>query len=237
MRGDREQPKGRVPAEAPLRERLVGVGVDLVLEGGVEALGLREIARRAGVSHGAPRRWFPTHRSLLSAIARSGFTDLAERLERAAPQDSPASAREQIDALARAYLAYARERRGMFELMFRHELLEGGAQAPADHGTASPSGQTEGVARPAALPPLRETSLPLLWRLASLVARHRAERGLPGAPVPEVAAVALWSNLHGLAQLQGWGSLDPALGAGPGGNGEEARLLTAVLDAHLAGPA
>lgn len=208
------------------------VGVDLVLEGGVEALGLREIARRAGVSHGAPRRWFPTHRSLLSAIARRGFTDLAERLERAAPQDSPASARAQIEALARAYLAYARERRGMFELMFRHELLEGGAGAGPGPGPETPS-----RSEAAALPPLRETSLPLLRRLASLVARHRAERGLPGTPAPRVAAVALWSNLHGLAQLHGWGSLDLALGEGPGERGGEARLLAAVLDAHLAGAA
>ena len=54
-----------------LRSRLVDVGVELVTAEGVQALSLREIARRAGVSHGAPRRYFPTHLELLSAIARS----------------------------------------------------------------------------------------------------------------------------------------------------------------------
>ncbi|MFE9252707.1 TetR/AcrR family transcriptional regulator [Streptomyces sp. NPDC007088] len=233
MRTEGEQPTERAGAEVPLRERLVDVGVELVLDRGAEALGLREIARRAGVSHGAPRRWFPTHRALLSAIARRGFTDLAGRLERAAPRDSPASAREQIEALARVHLAYARERRGMFELMFRHELLEGGTRAGTDPEISSGSARTEA----AALPPLRAASLPLLRGLAALIARHRAEHGLPGTPAPEVTAVALWSNLHGLAQLSGWGSLGLALGTGADGTSEEARLLTAVLDAHLAGPA
>lgn len=62
-----------------LRTRLIDVGVDLVTSEGVHALTLREIARRAGVSHGAPRRYFPTHLELLSAIARRGFTELAAR--------------------------------------------------------------------------------------------------------------------------------------------------------------
>ncbi|MEU0061112.1 helix-turn-helix domain-containing protein, partial [Streptomyces sp. NPDC006334] len=47
--------------EPDLRTRLVDVGVELLAEQGVDALTLREIARRAGVSHGAPRRHFPTH--------------------------------------------------------------------------------------------------------------------------------------------------------------------------------
>lgn len=65
---------------AGLRARLVQAGIDLLTEEGVQALSLREIARRAGVSHGAPRRHFPTHLSLLSAIARQGFSDLADRV-------------------------------------------------------------------------------------------------------------------------------------------------------------
>lgn len=62
-----------------LRTRLIDVGVDLVTREGSQALTLRKIARRAGVSHGAPRRYFPTHLELLSAIARRGFTDLRAR--------------------------------------------------------------------------------------------------------------------------------------------------------------
>ena len=79
---------------AGLRERLVDVGVELVASEGAQALTLREIARRAGVSHGAPRRYFPTHLELLSAIARRGFADLGERAGRAIG-DGTASPRAQ----------------------------------------------------------------------------------------------------------------------------------------------
>ncbi|MEV6330044.1 TetR/AcrR family transcriptional regulator [Streptomyces sp. NPDC051909] len=168
--------------EETLRDRLVRTGVELVDAEGAQALTLREIARRAGVSHGAPRRHFPTHLDLLSAIAREGFTELGERVKAV---DDPAGApRARIEALARCYLDFARLRGGMYELMFRHDLLESGRLG------------------------LRDTSLPLFSRLADLVAAHR-----PDTPDPVTATGALWANLHGIAQLWRWGSLRLATGA------------------------
>ncbi|MEK9518445.1 TetR/AcrR family transcriptional regulator [Streptomyces sp. adm13(2018)] len=169
------------PGEGGLRERLVRTGVELVNAEGAQALSLREIARRAGVSHGAPRRYFPTHLELLSAIARQGFTELAARV--AAHDREEAEPRERIALLARVYLDYADTRRGMYELMFRHDLLESGRLG------------------------LRETSLPLFARLTALIARVR-----PDAADPTVLAGALWANLHGIAQLWHWGSLRLATG-------------------------
>ncbi|GGY59000.1 TetR/AcrR family transcriptional regulator [Streptomyces omiyaensis] len=178
-------PPGGEADRGGLRERLVRAGVALVDAEGAQALSLREIARRAGVSHGAPRRWFPTHLDLLSAIAREGFAELAARAAEADREATGTAAgpRARIEALARAYLAHADERRGMYELMFRHDLLESGR------------------------PGLRETSLPLFARLTALVAELR-----PGAD-PVAAAGALWANLHGLAQLRHWGSLPLATGS------------------------
>ncbi|MGY5135415.1 TetR/AcrR family transcriptional regulator [Streptomyces nigrescens] len=185
--------------EAGLRARLVQVGIDLLTEEGVQALSLREIARRAGVSHGAPRRHFPTHLSLLSAIARQGFADLAEKA--AADIDAHrADPRAQLMALGRGYLDFALTHRGMFELMFRHDLLESGHLG------------------------LRDTSLPLFQVLVDLVARVQPQSDVPA----RVVAGALWSNLHGIAQLWRWGSLQLATGAD-----EVEPLLRAALDAHL----
>ena len=76
---------------ASLEQRLVEVGVTLLEAGGPEHLGLREIARQAGVSHGAPRRYFPTHRQLLVAIVRAGLIDLVADLSRALPPAGPPS--------------------------------------------------------------------------------------------------------------------------------------------------
>ncbi|MFD5198942.1 TetR/AcrR family transcriptional regulator [Streptomyces sp. NPDC058375] len=92
---------------------------------GDRALGLREIARRAGVSHGAPRRYFPTHRSLLSAVGGRGFDALKDRLDAAV--DPAGDPRTQVCRLAEAYVGFAVEHRPMFELMSRHDLLESGA--------------------------------------------------------------------------------------------------------------
>ncbi|MFI1938068.1 TetR/AcrR family transcriptional regulator [Streptomyces purpureus] len=164
-----------------LKTRLVQVGVDLVTEEGTQPLTLREIARRAGVSHGAPRRHFPTHLDLLSAIARRGFEDLAARAAEAT--EGRTDPRERLTALARVYLDFARTRRGMFELMFRHDLLESGRLG------------------------LRDTSLPLFAILTELVAALR-----PDDQDPRILAGALWAGLHGVAQLWGWGSLRLATG-------------------------
>jgi AcrR family transcriptional regulator len=201
-----------------LRDRLVDVGVDLVMAEGSASLGLREIARRAGVSHGAPRRYFPTHHALLSAIAHRGFADLGARF--AAASRGISSPRGRLEALGRTYVGYALECRGMFELMFRHDLLDSEKQAAPDR------------------PRLRESTLPLFEHLVGLVARDRSERASPedaGTP-PAVTAAALWSNLHGIAQLWAWGSLQLALDAPVPDDAQLARLVAAALDAHL-GPA
>ncbi|MET8307601.1 MULTISPECIES: TetR/AcrR family transcriptional regulator [unclassified Micromonospora] len=170
--------------EASVRARLVAAGVDLVLREGQSAVSLREIARQAGVSHGAPRRYFPTHVDLLSAIAREGFADLAARVEETT-RDAGPDPRARLTALSRTYLDFAAAHGGMFELMFRHDLLGSGRLR------------------------LRETSLPLFAVVTDLVAQLRRPTD---APAP-VLAGALWANLHGIAQLWAWGSLPLATGA------------------------
>ncbi|MGW3145231.1 TetR/AcrR family transcriptional regulator [Streptomyces sp. NPDC001177] len=169
-------------SDTGLRTRLVDVGVALVAAEGAQALTLREIARRAGVSHGAPRRYFPTHLELLSAIARRGFDALADRAGTVLG-DHTAQPRAQLTALADGYLRFALDNPGMYELMFRHDLLESGHLG------------------------LRETSLPLFGLLTDLVGRVR-----PDADASLVAG-ALWANLHGIVQLWAWGSLRLATGA------------------------
>ncbi len=157
------------------RDRLIRAGIELLADDGPDALALRSIARRAGVSHGAPRRYFPTHRSLLAAIAATGLHDLAvEVKEPLADQSVPVRGR--LIAAALAYVGFAERRRGMFELMFRHDLLDG---AGAN---------------------LRATSLPLLEDLGRSVAE-----ACPGGSADDVttATMRLWTSIHGTAVLHG----------------------------------
>jgi AcrR family transcriptional regulator len=166
--------------ETGLRDRLIDAGVQLAGEGAA-AVSLREIARRAGVSHGAPRRYFPTHLELLSAIARRGFADLAAKLSEAVA-NSGQNPRAQLLMLCRGYLDFAASNRGMYELMFRHDLLESGRLG------------------------LRNVSLPLFGMATELISEARSHADA----APEVAAGALWASLHGIAQLWAWGSLQLA---------------------------
>lgn len=173
-----------MPADDDLRARLVQVGRELIRTDGLQALTLREIARRSGVSHGAPRRYFPTHLELLSAIARTGFLDLGEQL--AAAVAGAGTPRDRVERLAHRYVGFASEQGGMFELMFRHDLLQSGGRLG-----------------------LRDTSLPLFQLLTRLVAAAG-----PRPPEPaQVVAAALWANLHGIALLSAWGSLELATGS------------------------
>ena len=167
-----------------LRERLVAVGAQLVGRHGTGALSLREVARAAGVSHGAPRRYFPTHRDLLVAIAAEGYRELASALDSADDPGRPP--RDRLLALAEAFLGFTGSHRGMFELMFRHDLLTGGRAG------------------------LRESSLPLFQRLVALVGEADLSTGATRDATP--VAGALWANVFGIAQLWQWQSLQLATG-------------------------
>jgi hypothetical protein len=125
---------------------------------------------------------------------------------------------ESEGSLRTDYVGYALECRGMFELMFRHDLLDSEKHA-SDR------------------PRLRDSTLHLFELLVGLVARYRMEHDTARAPEDAaVTAAALWSNLHGIAQLWGWGSLQLALDAPPPDGDRLDRLVGAALDAHL-GPA
>ncbi|WP_256990836.1 TetR/AcrR family transcriptional regulator [Rhodococcus sp. 06-235-1A] len=109
-----------------LRIRLVDAGVRLLESEGQGGLTIRAVTREAGVSHGAPRRYFPTLSALAAAVARVGLVDLGTALNSAAQQsDSP---RDALDAMAYAYVQFAAQRPSMFALIFRHDLLEGSGE-------------------------------------------------------------------------------------------------------------
>lgn len=161
--------------------RIVAAGVALLDDEGIDAVGLRAIARRAGVSHGAPRRYFPTHRSLLAAIAREGLIDLGTAVRPALEADG--DPRDRLRAAARAYVGLARSRRAMFELMFRHDILDG---AGGD---------------------LRGLSLPLLQALHAVAAAEN-DAQQDAKPLWQ-NTVRLWSAIHGVAVLVANRALDP----------------------------
>lgn len=67
-----------------LRRALLDTALEAVGEQGPAALSLRDVARRAGVSHAAPTHHFRDKTALLTALATEGWSLLADSLRDAA---------------------------------------------------------------------------------------------------------------------------------------------------------
>lgn len=103
-----------------LREALLESALVLLKEAGLEALTLREVARRAGVSPGAPYHHFKDKAELIQALAQRSLETL-DRISREAIQDKSTPS-EKLHALGVAYVMYAVEHPAEFRIMFRPEL-------------------------------------------------------------------------------------------------------------------
>lgn len=77
---------------------------------------LREVARRAGVSHNAPYRHFRNREDLIAALATESFGQLLTFVRKAVA-DAP-SPSDRLQAAARAYLRFAVKNPSRFTIMF-----------------------------------------------------------------------------------------------------------------------
>lgn len=98
-----------------LRQALLDEAAKAVEESGPSALSLRELARRTGVSHGAPAHHFGDRRGLLTALAVEGLRMLAADVQVATSGG--------FESAAVAYVRFARQHRGHYAVMHRPELL------------------------------------------------------------------------------------------------------------------
>jgi AcrR family transcriptional regulator len=99
-----------------LREALIKAGRAILEKDGVEALTLRACARKAGVSHAAPQHHFASISDLLAEIAATGFEDFVKALDRGAARSAVPA--EKLKAMGQSYVAFARERPAVYQLMF-----------------------------------------------------------------------------------------------------------------------
>src|SRR5829696_9192910 len=95
---------------------LLEAAVEAIAEVGPAAVSLRELARRAGVSHAAPAHHFGDKAGLLTAVAADGFRRLAATL-----RDTYQASGSFLE-VGVAYVGFAVGHRAHFEVMFRPEL-------------------------------------------------------------------------------------------------------------------
>lgn len=117
-----------------LRRALIDAALVLVTEEQDWTFSLREVARRASVSHNAPYNHFPEKRDLLIAIAATGFESLRDRMRAATKRAKTAD--KALLACAKAYIEFGAENPALYRLMFGPALAASKGGRPIEARTA-----------------------------------------------------------------------------------------------------
>ncbi|MEH2507080.1 AcrR family transcriptional regulator [Bradyrhizobium sp. AZCC 1578] len=107
-----------------LRRVLIEAALQLIGEGGAEAVSVREAARRSGVSPGAPFRHFPSRDALIQAVAEEAQRRFRAEIEAAlaaAPASDPLG---RFRCLGLAYLRWAMRNPTHFEIISSRRLFD-----------------------------------------------------------------------------------------------------------------
>ena len=178
-----------------LRRAVVRAALEILSETQSVEFSLRELARRAGVSHNAPYKHFTDKRELLTAVSTAGFELLTKRMRDEVVGISNARAR--LFAILRAYIHHGVENPALYRLMFGGYLTSPDSKRPAiEHAAAE---QTKTF-------------------LADAIAGGGLGRPIPDTPRNErkiaAALLACWSLVHGLTLLVIDGLVGPSKKSG-----------------------
>jgi AcrR family transcriptional regulator len=170
-------PKRPPPRPADLKRAVLDASLALVEEGGIAALSMREVARRANVTHGAPYHHFADRAAIVAGLAEEGF-ELLTREMRTAMEKKPAGSIERFEALGQAYVRFAVRHPAYMRIMFRPELA-----GPDDHPVvdAAASGAME--------------------LLVECVTECQKSGSMLKNEDPMGIVLTSWATMHGLASL------------------------------------
>ena len=164
-----------------LRNALLEAAVELGREGGPAAVGIRELARRTGVSPTAVYRHFTDRDDLLRAVAGVGVAELEEYMLRTVGRvrrtDPAERARRTLRAIGQAYVDFALEEPGLFAV---------------------------------ALNAVTFADLTAPYRLLTGALDECAERGFVDQSKRHGAELICWAGVHGFSMLHGTGPLRDA---------------------------
>jgi AcrR family transcriptional regulator len=128
-----------------LKRVLVEAALKLVEEGGVETVSVREAARRAGVSPGAPFRHFSSRTALLAAVAEEAQRRFRAEIATAIAEVSGAGPLARFRALGVAYLRWAMRNPAHFEVISSGRYFEHAREARLTKDNAEIIAMTEAV--------------------------------------------------------------------------------------------
>jgi AcrR family transcriptional regulator len=173
-----------------LRRAIVEAALEILAETQSLEFSLRELARRAGVSHNAPYKHFADKRELLAAVSAAGFEALTKRMAREVA--GRGNAREQLFAMLRAYIDHGVANPALYSLMFGGYL--GGPDRSRPAIELAEADKTKAL-------------------LAGVIMTGGLGRVIPHTPRNERkiagAMLACWSLVHGLTLLLADGLVGP----------------------------
>jgi AcrR family transcriptional regulator len=182
--------------DGDLPTKLLAVTEEILREQGLHKFTLREAARRAGVSHGAPAFHFKDASGLLTAFATEAFKALREQMLKYRAE-APKDAAAQLLAVGCAYIDYAISHRPQFQLMFRSDTIRLDDE-PFKEASKGALQQLQETMAPLLVPGESEagrtTRLMLAWSAVHGFATLYLEKGFrpfyAGNPRPPVSADA-----------------------------------------------
>ena len=159
-----------------LKNALIQAGIAVLARDGVNALSLREVARQAGVSHAAPYAHFTDKQALIAAIITEGYKLLSAKLEKeiAAWQED---VHRQLVEVAWAYMQFAIQESDIFKIMFSGAL---------EHEKDYPEFVTHSQ---------------YTFQLVVKVVANCQRAGILRDQPPELMAVTVWGQVHGVISL------------------------------------
>ncbi|MCI4664981.1 MAG: TetR/AcrR family transcriptional regulator [Neomegalonema sp.] len=191
-----------------LKRALRDAARKLIAEKGPSGFTIAEAARAVGVSPSAMYRHFADRDALLADVALEGFREFAERLE-AAWADPRLTPLQGLDALGRAYLAFAAAEPAAFMAMFEAGLRISGSPTLRQEADRAFDVLHRAVAAVAATVPPEKRPPTLMaalhiWTLshgvATLFARGAASRTAPMSP-EDMLESAVGVYLRGLGLI------------------------------------
>ena len=157
-----------------LKQELVDAAIALIAEVGPTGFTLREVARRAGVSHNAPYRHYRDRDELLAVVAMQGFERLTAAMQRSAARGSDPL--ERLRLCGRGYVDFALRWPQHFFVMF--DLPSSREKYPEYAAAGQEAFDT----------------------LLTFVVVCQQAGALPKGE-PEQLALTAWSLMHGIAKL------------------------------------
>lgn len=184
-----------------LREALIKAAVQLAEEGGADNVSVREVAKRVGVSPGAPFRHFASKTALMTAIAEEATNRFCAEIALAVEKVAVDDPMGRFAAVGVAYLRWAIQNPTHFQIISTRSLIDWGSSESLQRDNAAiralmeealTDAQRRGFLKSTNLAEAQIAGRALVYGLARMyVDGHFAQWGVDGETAERTAQNAL----------------------------------------------